>query len=106
MNARTARRVRRAARPVTYLGCNADYCAEDYPHHAGRRRICSTRPPYVRAAGRRDVVSAWAGLRPLLHQEGKKPSELSRKDEIMTGTTGLLSIAGGKLTTFRRMQVS
>ena len=50
-----------------------------------------------------DVVSAWAGLRPLLHQEGKKPSELSRKDEIMIGTGGLLSIAGGKLTTFRRM---
>src|SRR6185369_17043965 len=50
-----------------------------------------------------DVVSAWAGLRPLLHQEGKKPSELSRKDEIMIGAGGLLSIAGGKLTTFRRM---
>lgn len=50
-----------------------------------------------------DIVGAWAGLRPLLHQEGKKPSELSRKDEIMCGTTGLLSIAGGKLTTFRRM---
>lgn len=51
----------------------------------------------------RDLVSAWAGLRPLLHQEGKRPSELSRKDEIMMGATGLLSIAGGKLTTFRRM---
>jgi hypothetical protein len=50
-----------------------------------------------------DIVGAWAGLRPLLHQDGKKPSELSRKDEIMTGTTGLISIAGGKLTTFRRM---
>ncbi len=50
-----------------------------------------------------DVVSAWAGLRPLLQQEGKKPSELSRKDEIMISSTGLLSIAGGKLTTFRRM---
>ena len=50
-----------------------------------------------------DVVTAWAGLRPLLHQEGKKPSELSRKDEIMYGGTGMISIAGGKLTTFRRM---
>lgn len=50
-----------------------------------------------------EVVSAWAGLRPLLQQEGKKPSELSRKDEIMTSPTGLLSVAGGKLTTFRRM---
>ena len=50
-----------------------------------------------------DVVTAWAGLRPLLQQEGKKPSELSRKDEIMVGRTGMVSIAGGKLTTFRRM---
>jgi glycerol-3-phosphate dehydrogenase len=50
-----------------------------------------------------DVVSAWAGLRPLLQQEGKKPSELSRKDEVMIGNNGLVSVAGGKLTTFRRM---
>ena len=50
-----------------------------------------------------DVVGAWAGLRPLLHQEGRKPTEISRKDEIMVGPTGLLSIAGGKLTTYRKM---
>lgn len=50
-----------------------------------------------------DVVGAWAGLRPLLHQEGKKPAEISRKDEIMIGPSGLISIAGGKLTTFRKM---
>jgi glycerol-3-phosphate dehydrogenase len=50
-----------------------------------------------------DVVGAWAGLRPLLHQEGKKPTEISRKDDIMIGPTGLLSIAGGKLTTYRKM---
>ena len=34
-----------------------------------------------------DVVGAWAGLRPLLHQEGKKATEISRKDEIMIGPT-------------------
>jgi glycerol-3-phosphate dehydrogenase len=50
-----------------------------------------------------DVAGAWAGLRPLLHEEGKKPTELSRKDEIMVNEGGLISIAGGKLTTFRRM---
>ncbi len=50
-----------------------------------------------------DTVGAWAGLRPLLHQEGKKPSEISRRDEIMVGPSGLLSIAGGKLTAYRRM---
>jgi glycerol-3-phosphate dehydrogenase len=55
------------------------------------------------ALGAESILSAWAGLRPLLHEEGKSPSEISRKDEIMTGAKGLLSIAGGKLTTYRRM---
>ena len=50
-----------------------------------------------------DVTGAWAGLRPLLHQEGKSPSEISRRDEIMVSPSGLISIAGGKLTTYRRM---
>jgi len=50
-----------------------------------------------------DIVGAWAGLRPLLHQEGKKPTEISRKDDVMVGPTGLLSVAGGKLTTYRKM---
>ncbi len=53
--------------------------------------------------GRGDVVAAWAGLRPLLHEDGKRPSEISRKDEIITAETGLVSIAGGKLTTHRKM---
>jgi glycerol-3-phosphate dehydrogenase len=57
-------------------------------------------PPLARA----DVVAAWAGLRPLIHQEGKRPSEISRRDEILTAADGaLLSIAGGKLTTHRPM---
>ncbi len=50
-----------------------------------------------------DIVGAWAGLRPLLHEEGKAPSEISRKDEIMISDKGLISIAGGKLTTYRKM---
>ena len=50
-----------------------------------------------------EVVGAWAGVRPLLHEDGKKPTEISRKDEIMVNAGGLISIAGGKLTTFRKM---
>lgn len=50
-----------------------------------------------------DVVSSWAGLRPLIHEEGKSPSELSRKDEIFLAESGLISIAGGKLTGYRKM---
>lgn len=51
----------------------------------------------------RDVESSWAGLRPLIHEEGKSASELSRKDEIFEAASGLLSIAGGKLTGYRKM---
>lgn len=50
-----------------------------------------------------DIVSSWAGLRPLIHEEGKSASELSRKDEIFTSESGLVSIAGGKLTGYRKM---
>ncbi|GAB4477010.1 MAG: glycerol-3-phosphate dehydrogenase [Thermoflexibacter sp.] len=50
-----------------------------------------------------DIISSWAGLRPLIHEEGKSPSEISRKDEIFVSEAWLISIAGGKLTGFRKM---
>jgi len=50
-----------------------------------------------------DITSSWAGLRPLIHEDGKSPSELSRKDEIFYSKSGVISIAGGKLTGFRKM---
>jgi glycerol-3-phosphate dehydrogenase len=50
-----------------------------------------------------DVESSWSGLRPLIHEEGKSPSELSRKDEIFVSESGLITIAGGKLTGYRKM---
>ncbi len=50
-----------------------------------------------------DIESSWAGLRPLIHEEGKSASELSRKDEIFESSSGLISIAGGKLTGYRKM---
>ena len=50
-----------------------------------------------------DIISSWAGLRPLIHEEGKSASELSRKDEIFESDSGLISIAGGKLTGYRKM---
>lgn len=51
----------------------------------------------------KDVISTWAGLRPLIHEDGKSPSDLSRKDEIFISESNLISIAGGKLTGFRKM---
>ncbi|MGG3738547.1 glycerol-3-phosphate dehydrogenase/oxidase [Aeribacillus pallidus] len=50
-----------------------------------------------------DVESSWAGVRPLIYEEGKDPSEISRKDEIWEGESGLITIAGGKLTGYRKM---
>lgn len=50
-----------------------------------------------------DIEAAWSGLRPLLREEGKNPSEISRKDEVFVSDSGLITIAGGKLTGFRKM---
>lgn len=50
-----------------------------------------------------DVRSSWAGLRPLISEEGKSPDEISRKDEIFVSNSGLISMAGGKLTGYRKM---
>lgn len=50
-----------------------------------------------------DVITSWTGIRPLVAEAGKKPSEISRRDEVWTGPGGVLSIAGGKLTAYRAM---
>ena len=50
-----------------------------------------------------DVESSWAGLRPLIHESGKGLSQISRKDEIWESKSGLITIAGGKLTGYRKM---
>src|SRR5699024_618325 len=49
------------------------------------------------------VESSWAGVRPLIAEEGKDPDEISRKDEIFISDSGLISMAGGKLTGYRKM---
>jgi len=51
--------------------------------------------------GAGDVIGAWAGLRPLIAQPGKKPSEISRRDEVLVGPAGVVTMAGGKLTGYR-----
>lgn len=42
-------------------------------------------------------------MRPLIHEDGKSPSEVSRRDEIFLSDSGLISIGGGKLTGYRKM---
>jgi glycerol-3-phosphate dehydrogenase len=51
-----------------------------------------------------DVIAAWAGIRPLIASgNGGDPATASREDEIVTGPGGLISVSGGKLTTYRSM---
>ena len=55
------------------------------------------------SVGLDDIESTWSGVRPLIHEAGKGPSEISRKDEVWISETGLITIAGGKLTGYRKM---
>lgn len=50
-----------------------------------------------------DVRATWAGIRPLIHEEGKTTREMSRHDEVWISPPGLVTVAGGKLTTYRPM---
>jgi glycerol-3-phosphate dehydrogenase len=52
-----------------------------------------------------DVIATWAGLRPLIAPPGDDvhESDISREHQIIIGSDGLITIAGGKLTTFRKM---
>ncbi len=53
---------------------------------------------------RDDVVGAFAGLRPLLEVDGTDATaDLSRRHAILTSATGVTTVVGGKLTTYRRM---
>ncbi|MEM7138693.1 MAG: glycerol-3-phosphate dehydrogenase/oxidase [Myxococcota bacterium] len=94
---------------VTYLGTTDTF----HPEAEYWPAITQEEVDYLFAAASRtftaeplepdDVVSSWTGVRPLVAQPGKRPSEISRRDEIWTGPTGVLSIAGGKLTAYRAM---
>ena len=51
-----------------------------------------------------DVVSAWAGIRPLAEWDpDKSPSEFSREHRINRNGAGMITVSGGKLTTYRAM---
>jgi len=50
-----------------------------------------------------NILSTYAGIRPLVMQKGKSESEISRKHIIFFSNDGLLTITGGKLTAFRSM---
>jgi glycerol-3-phosphate dehydrogenase len=52
---------------------------------------------------REDIRSVFAGLRPLVKSSSKKTAELARDHLILVADSGLITITGGKWTTYRRM---
>ena len=63
---------------------------------------------FTRPLHRSDVVGAFAGLRPLLDVhardgQSEETADISRKHAVLTSSTGVVTVVGGKLTTYRRM---
>ncbi|HEX3985962.1 MAG TPA: glycerol-3-phosphate dehydrogenase/oxidase [Acidobacteriaceae bacterium] len=60
--------------------------------------------PYLeRPIGKSDILSVFSGLRPLVSGKAAKTSQLSREHRLSCSAAGLITIAGGKWTTYRRM---
>ncbi|RSN23839.1 glycerol-3-phosphate dehydrogenase [Amycolatopsis sp. WAC 01416] len=57
---------------------------------------------FTRPLTRADVAGSFAGLRPLV-EGGGRSADLSRKHAVVTGADGVLTVVGGKLTTYRKM---
>lgn len=71
---------------------DADYLIESVKHYFPNAEL-----------GYDNILSTYAGIRPLVMQKGKSESEISRKHIIFFSKDGLVSITGGKLTAFRSM---
>lgn len=79
---------------------------EVHAEPADAQYLCDSVNGYFPAAALTpaDVIATWAGLRPLIRGgDGESEGETSREHEIFTRDDGLIIIAGGKLTTYRRM---
>jgi glycerol-3-phosphate dehydrogenase len=62
----------------------------------------TTSAALARPLSRADLAGAYAGLRPLLRAEGRT-ADLSRRHAVLVSSTGVVTVVGGKLTTYRRM---
>jgi glycerol-3-phosphate dehydrogenase len=70
---------------------DVDYLLRGYNHH------------FSSPLGAGDVLDSFAGLRPLIRARPGAPSALSREFAVFESPSGLLSVAGGKYTTYRHM---
>ena len=85
----------------------ADLAREPCPFKEEVAFILSESARYLRKApARSDVKSVWVGLRPLvrpLHDEGGSTKRLSREHTVLVSPSGLVTVTGGKWTTYRSM---
>lgn len=94
---------------VTYIGTTDTHYKEDYEFPSVTRKDVDYLLNAVKNMfpsidlQHEDIISTWSGLRPLIFQKGKDPSEISRKDEVFKSPSGLITITGGKLTGYRLM---
>jgi glycerol-3-phosphate dehydrogenase len=58
---------------------------------------------FGRTPGAEEILSVWSGLRPLVRKGGVKTSQLSRDHTILVSPSGVITVTGGKWTTYRRM---
>ncbi len=93
----------------TYIGTTDTFYNDDIIHpkitNIDRDYILKCVNDYFpeQKLGAADIESGWAGIRPLVKKSNKGASEISRKDEIFESQSGLITIAGGKLTGYRKM---
>ncbi len=77
---------------------------EDVDYILSAANAVTTRP-----IGRSDVTGIWTGLRPLLapvegkHAPSERTADLSRRHTVRTSEAGVITVTGGKLTTYRKM---
>ena len=77
---------------------------EDVDYILAAANAVTTRP-----LGRQDITGVWTGLRPLLapvagkHAPSERTADLSRRHTVTTSASGVVTVTGGKLTTYRKM---
>lgn len=75
---------------VVPTAADIDYLLEESRRHLRDVELC-----------RDDVIAAFAGLRPLVAEDHQNASKVSREHRVVTSASGLISIGGGKYTTYR-----
>jgi len=84
-----------------------DLAAEPSPFHEEVEFILNESARYLKRAPKRsDVLSVWVGLRPLVRapsDDDPNTKALSREHTVVVGSSGLVTVTGGKWTTYRAM---